>query len=173
MKKLMAAVLALTMIAAMAVPACADNTISTAGGTSTVPVTLTTTAATFSVTVPTAFPISVAADGDVTCADNLMITNNSNGQIKVSGVQLTGKNGWSLVDFTTDFAKKAANTKEFGFKLQGINVPSSGRADISSFTAIDGNTSLDVIYDATVAVQASALTDSEIASVVFTIGWNT
>lgn len=171
MKKLMALVLVLTLITAMAVPACADNTIETSGGTSTVPVTLSTTAATFSVTVPTAFPVNVGADGTVTVADNLKITNNSNGQIKVSSVEISGKNGWSLVDFGTDFTKKPTDTKQFGFKLMGKNVPVGGSADMSVFTAIDGKTSLGISYDSTVAVQSSAHSGTEIASVIFTIGW--
>ena len=103
MKKILAAILALTMVFTLGVTAFADNSISTAGGTSSVPVKLTTSAAVFSVTVPTAFPVNVASDGTVTVADNLEITNNSKGQIKVTGVTVTGKNGWSLVAFDKDF----------------------------------------------------------------------
>ena len=174
MKKIITTVLALCLVFTMAVPAFADSgSITTAGGSSSVPVTLTTSAATFSVTVPTGFPISVSSDGTVTCASNLKIVNNSKGQIKVSSVAIEGKNSWTLVDFTTDFSKKAANTKEFGFKLEGKNVPSSGTADISSFAAIDGNGGeMALTYDANIAVQATELVDAKIADAVFTIGWN-
>ena len=174
MKKILTALLALTMVFALSVPAFADGgTISTAGGTSSVPVTLTTAGASFSVTVPTAFPVNVAANGTVTVADNLKIVNNSKGQIKVTSVVLNGANSWSVVDYATDFSKQKADTKAFGFKLQGKNVAAGGVADISGFTAVDGNGGeLPISYDANIAVQSSAMTDATIASAVFTIGWN-
>ena len=181
MKKFLSGLLAVAMIASLAVTACADSegiTQTVAGDTSTVPVKLTTTAATFSVTVPTQFPVNVASDGTVTCADNLKIVNHSKGQIKVTSVKVSGQNDWKLVDYTTDFTKKAADTKEFGFQIMGDNVPTSGDAVLTHFTVINGaentteGTSLNIPYKATIAVQSTAISEAEIATVVFTIGWN-
>lgn len=171
MKKLLSVFLALTMILALAVPAFADD-ITTSGGTSTVPITLSAAPAAFSVTVPTSFPVDVQSDGRIIYATSLMLFNNSNGQVKVTSVQVTGKNEWSLVDYSTDFSKLPANTKQFGFTLCGKPVSSTGEADLSGFSVINGNSSFIIPYEANIAVQSAKLKDVQIADVVFTIAWN-
>ena len=51
-------------------------------------------APTFSVTVPTALPINVDANGEVTTSSDAKIVNNSHGSVIVTNVTVTGKNDW-------------------------------------------------------------------------------
>jgi hypothetical protein len=140
-------------------------------GQNTVPVTLTATAATFSVTVPTSLPVSLSADGTVTTATNCKITNNSTGQIKVSAVAINDANSWTKVAFSTDFNAIKVNTKQYALK---INEKESTSDILGTFSAIDGGgASTSITYDAKVVAPSSAISNATIANVVFTIGWNT
>ena len=99
MKKIISSLLVLCLCLSVAVPAFATD-LTTAGGNSSVPVTLTSTAATFSVTVPTALPITVAADGSVTTADDVKIINNSPGAVKVTNMTISSDD-WTEVNYDT------------------------------------------------------------------------
>lgn len=65
-RKTLALVLALVMAVSMMAVGATAAEVTTAGSTGEVPVKLTVEGATFSVTVPTELPISVAADGTYT-----------------------------------------------------------------------------------------------------------
>ncbi|HJF51519.1 MAG TPA: hypothetical protein K8V27_01185, partial [Butyricicoccus pullicaecorum] len=51
----------------------------------------------FQVTVPTTLPLQISSDGSVTTADDIYITNYSNGAVIVSDIAIIGKNGWETV----------------------------------------------------------------------------
>lgn len=101
---LLVVALMFSLLFASAIPANAasDTDISSSGGEGKSKVVTTVAPSIFSVTVPYVLPISVAADGTVSVADNAAITNNSNGPIIVSSAEITGKNGWELVGSSTD-----------------------------------------------------------------------
>ena len=178
--KILSGVLTLAMVAAMAVPTFAAD-ITTDGGNSSVPVELTAEAATFSVTVPTALPIDVAADGTVTVANDVYIVNNSHGAVKVTNMTIAGADGWTIVDW--DSANMAAEKVGATKVAMTINTDKTTGADAITFTeanfpkmdgANDGDTDQMLItYDAKVPAQATELTDLTVANVVFTVGWDT
>lgn len=179
MKKLLCSALsALMMVSAIAPVAAQANEINTPGtGSSTV--VLDVDAPTFSVTVPTGLPIYVDADGVVTTANNVYITNGGHGSVTVTGVAITAKNDWSTVDVAKDLSNVPVNTQEFSMT---INNETTTGADAITFdqenwpaiaAANDGDTDqFHLVYDADVAPQTDAL-NKDIADVVFTIGWNT
>ena len=88
-KKPASLILALCLVFALAVSACADNNITASGGSGTTPVSLSSTTdgssggdpagTAMNVTVPTSLPMTMSQDGDVLTADNCRITNNSYG----------------------------------------------------------------------------------------------
>lgn len=179
-KKLTVGALALMLAASMPVAALASN-IDVAGGTGSAVVNLDVEAPTFSVTVPTSLPINVDADGVVSTADNVKIVNNSHGSVIVTGVSMTGKNSWQIVEADKDMSGVAVNTKEFGMTINGDKTNSSGTLDFTQghWAAIgakddSGDTDeMKITYDAVVAPQASNIESTEIADIVFTVGWNT
>ena len=173
-KKAVSLILALALVMSLGISAFADGgEITEAGGSSSIPVTLTCQAAQFSATVPTAFPLSVDSYGEISYASNLKIVNNTNAQIKVASASVEGSNGWTLNDFTDDYTVIKTNAKKFGFRLQGKNVPVSGTCDVSGFGIIDGGDELAVTYEAALTNQSAAVSGAEIAKVVITLAWNT
>lgn len=177
MKKFLCSALsALMMVSAVAPVAAQANEINAAGtGLSTV--VLNVDAPTFSVTVPTGLPIYVDADGVVTTANNVYITNGGHGSVTVTGVTITAKNDWSTVDVAKDLSNVPVNTQEFSMT---INNETTTGADTITFdqenwpviaAANDGDTDqFHLVYDADVAPQTDAL-NKDIADVILCILW--
>ena len=163
MKKILSLLLTLTMVLSLSVPIFADGTEVT-GGTGTVPVTLNAEATTFSVTVPTSLPISINADGEVTVATSEVtkITNNSVGPIKVTDVTTNGVNGWVVEELTnsTDYSAEKVNTKKVAIKVD------------DALGKIDGNSFKTFTYNAKAPTQSSAINNTTVANVVFSVGWD-
>ncbi len=184
MKKLLALLLAVFLMAACAVSASAA--VTTDGGTGETVVQLDAAAATFSVTVSTSIAITVNVDGTVTCPDAsaVEIVNNSTAAVKVTDVSM--KNGtWFLVSYAgTDWPTQKVDSKKLGFQMtcNGNTVA----------TTTDGNQALTTGFDATkwvmaqkgaklnvtCAAKASALSSAiaeadkvNAASIVFTVAW--
>lgn len=171
-KKLLTTALMCAMLATSAT-AFAAETASSAGSAATSTAQLTATAATFSVTVPTTMPLSIAADGTVTESTEFKITNKGQGQIKVTAVTVTPSNNWSIVDFATDFKTKKVNLKEFGMKINGDLLPTTGNLALgSAWTTIDGEDTLLIPYEGNVAMQTAAFENAQIADVAFTVAWD-
>ena len=179
-KKLMVGAFTLMLAASMPMAAFASN-IDVAGGTGSAVVNLDVEAPTFSVTVPTALPINVSADGEVTTSSEAKIVNNIHGSVIVTNVTVTGKTYWQVVEADKDMSSVAVNTKEFGMTINGDKTTAEGALTFSqgNWAAIGakddaGNTDeLAITYDAVVAPQASNIDATEIADIVFTVGWNT
>lgn len=180
MRKLASFLMAVTCVATLAAPAFAAD-ISTAGGTGSADVPLTVEAPTFSVTVPMALPITVDAEGKVTTATDVAIENKSHGMVQVSNVTVTGANSWALVDFETNMGAVAVNSKKLALKL---NNDTTGIDGVFGFTAAnwptiaakndsDDTDKLAITYDAKVPAQSTAISDTTVANVVFTVGWAT
>lgn len=183
-KGIFTTMLAAGVVASLALPTFATN-ITTDGGNSSVPVELTAEAATFSVTVPTALPIEVDADGTVNVADDVAIVNNSPGAVKVTNMTITGAGNWAIVDWdSADMStEKVGSTKIAMVINNDKTIADSGDGKLITFTEDnfpkmagknDGDTDeLPITYDAKVPAQATELSDLTIANVVFTIGWDT
>lgn len=148
------------------------SVISSSGSSEQSIVTLDYDTANLRVTVPTVLPVSVDSDNNVTVSDSAKIVNSSKGQVDVTNAVLSGNNTWTLAAFDTDFTKVPVNTKQYGFRLQGYSVTPEGNAYNNQFATIDGNSALDLSYDANVAIQSDATTDTEIGNIVFTVAWH-
>ena len=198
MNRLFALAMALCLAFAMMTIASASNEATASGGSATSQVTLSSTAdgsldgdpaaTAMSVTVPTVLPIAVGTDGSVTTADSARITNNSYGAVKVSKVEITAQGGWKLADFTTDMAKEKVDSDLFGFSLTvggGAACTTDGSNESAQTllaAAAEGcymtgagdaaGSSVAVAYDAIVSPVSEAVTNTAIASVVFTVEWD-
>ena len=144
-----------------------------------------------SVTVPTALPMAMSQTGDVTTADNCQIINNSYGAVRVKSVNITTANGWHLTSFgdKSTLASEKVDSNKLGFALSigGGTQVMTDTSDESSQYLISapiagcymsgvGNTSgnaVDVEYAAIVTPLSTAVTNANIANVVFVIEWDT
>lgn len=140
-----------------------------------------------SVTVPTVLPIAVGTDGTVTTATDAKITNNSYGAVKVSAVSIQAAQGWHLTDFGTNMANEKVDSDQVGFALTiggGERLATSSTAGTQTLLAeaIEGcymtgagnaaGSSVAISYDAVVSPVSSAVTNTGVASVIFTVEWD-
>lgn len=186
MKKIIAMFMVIAMITALSVVG-ANAEITTSGSDDTTLLELTygsdtdydgvvDKGANFRVTVPTVIPYSIDSNGNVTTADNLSINNLCNGQVDVTAVHADTVNGWSLAAYGTDFTKVPVDSKLFTMQLNGDVFEDGSSVDLTlgdAWTTIDGNESLALPYDGDFAVQSTAIDDSLIANVIFTVAWHT
>ncbi len=190
-KKILSSVLCLSMLLAMLpTQAMADDTFSaavvdgsvvmvetedTSVSVNTTPAVLTAQGLVYDITVPTSLPIYVDNEGTVTVSDSYEIVNESVGAVKVSNVEVEAENGWSLVSYDKDFTQEKVDLQEVGFVLNGDYVNTDGSISLEGdWDSIDGNGGvLPLIYDANVATQSSAITDNTIATITYTVDWNT
>ena len=147
-------------------------------GAASVPVTVAREAATFSVTVPTTLPISVDADGNVTTATDAAINNNGGAPVAVTKVELTSQNNWTLAAYSRDILNLPVDTRQFGLQMnigdKTIATSNSGTSDILSDSLnarIAKGQNCAVNYNALFPAQTAAVSDTQIANVVFTVGW--
>ena len=200
MKKILSLVLALSLCLCMGVTAFAAE-VNTNGGTGSTPVSLSSTddgtiggdpaATAMSVTVPTAFPMAMAQNGDVTTATDCKIINNSYGPVRVKSVTLNAANGWKLTAFgnKSTLANEKVDSNKFGFSVT-IGGGTAVKTDASnastqkliaspvtgSYMSGVGNTSgnsIPVQYSAIVTPLSAPVTNANIANVVFVIEWDT
>ena len=200
MKKFIALALALCMTAVMSLASFAAE-VNTDGGSGSTPVYLSSTedgtldgdpsATAMSVTVPTALPMAMSQTGDVTTADNCKIINNSYGAVRVKSVNITAENGWRLTAFgdKSTLASEKVDSNKLGFALSiggGAQVmtdtsDATTQMLISSpiagcYMSGSGNPSSNTVaveYDAIVTPLSNAVTNANIANVVFVIEWDT
>ncbi len=199
MQKIASLALATAMALSMVVPTFAAD-ITSDGGSGSTPVYLSSTddgsldgspaATAMSVTVPTALPMAVSQSGDVTTADNCQITNNSYGAVRVASVTIEAGSGWNLTAFGAKetLANEKVDSNQLGFSLAigGGTAVETDESDTSEQVLIStpvtgcymsgvGNTSgnkVSVVYDAIVTPLSSAVTEANIANVVFVVEWD-
>ena len=147
-------------------------------GSASVPVNVTREAATFSVTVPTTLPISVDANGNVTTATDAAINNNSGAPVAVTKVELTGQSNWTLAAYSRDILNLPVDAKQFGLQMnigdKTVATSNSGTSDVLSDSLnaqIAKGQNCAVTYNALFPAQTAAVSDTQIANVVFTVGW--
>lgn len=185
-------------LAMMTAASAAGNEATSSGGSATSNVTLSSTAdgtmegdpaaTAMSVTVPTVLPIAVGVDGTVTTATDAKITNNSYGAVKVSAVSIQAAGGWRLAAIDTNMADEKVDSNQVGFALtigggQQLATDDSSTESQSLLAAAaegcymtgagnpSGN-SVAIAYDAVVSPVSSAVTNTGVASVVFTVEWD-
>ena len=147
-------------------------------GSVSVPVNVTREAATFSVVVPTTLPISVDADGNVTTATDATIINNSGATVAVTKVELNSQSNWTLAAYNRDILNLPVDAKQFGLQMnigdKTVATSNSGTADILSDSLnaqIAKGQNCAVTYNALFPARTAAVSDTQIANVVFTVGW--
>lgn len=197
LKRFLSLAMSLCLAFAMMTVASASNEAIASGGSATSQVTLSSTAdgsldgdpaaTAMSVTVPTVLPIAVGTDGSVTTATDAKITNNSYGAVKVSGVSIQAAQGWHLTDFETNMANEKVDSNQVGFALtigggEQLATDSTEAAQALLAEAVEGcymtgagdsaGSSVAVAYDAIVSPVSEAVTNTAIASVVFTVEWD-
>lgn len=110
----------------------------------------------FDVIIPISIRINMDAEGNITTPDSMdstskglaMIKNNCPlGQVVVADVKVN-LNGWTATDFDADYANMKVNSKNIGFKINGLEMATDGTIltsntvtdTISSTFDIDANT---------------------------------
>ncbi len=198
LKRFAALSMALCLSLSLMAAASASNEATSSGGTASSNVTLSSTedgslegnpaATAMSVTVPTVLPIAVGTDGSVATASDAKITNNSYGAVKVSSVSIQAAEGWHLADFGTNMADEKVDSNLIGFALTigGGTQLATGESSTEAQTLLDaaiegcymtgaGNqegNAVAIAYDAVVSPVSSAVTNTGVASVVFTVEWD-
>ena len=127
----------------------------------------------FSVTVPVTLPLVVDEGGEVHVGAAEII-NGSTGEVVVSSVSISTKNGWQLVPFDTDMAHEKVDARLLGFKINDSETTKTGDAETFSLTSpwtIAENGKLPLSYDAVVSAVSQPVTEQDVLSVVFVLEW--
>ena len=127
----------------------------------------------FSVTVPATLPLVVDETGKVYVAA-ASVVNNSTGDVKVSSVSVTSKNGWEFVPYSTNMAKAKVDAKQVGFKINSSETSKTGDSEVFTLAApwtVKEADALSINYDAVVSAVSQPVTGQEIMSVVFVLEW--
>lgn len=193
-KKVFALALAAVMAVSCVGPAALAADLSVGAGTNSVAdgageslVKVTAEATQMTVTVPMVLPISVSATGAVTTATDAKVVNKSYGAIKVTNLQATSKDGWTLQDASHNFSADKVGTKNYSVSVDGnaADAGNSGAIEVSAALGaqIDGAAFNDAgvvttaterafTYDGKISAQKTALSAEEMATVTFTIDWS-
>lgn len=161
-KRLAAAVISLTLVAAMSVTAYSDNST-----TATVPVTLSISNQyrAVNVTLPASLPVEVI-NGVVVTAENACIVNNAQaGSVQVTNISV--ENGAYTVGNYDSFS----GAKTIALKINGCATTGSGKLNITreAFPPIAAGGQQKLTYYAKVSADTAPVSDVQAASVVFTI----
>ena len=127
----------------------------------------------FSVTVPVTLPLVVDESGEVHVGAAEII-NGSTGEVIVSSVSISTKNGWQLVPFDTDMAHAKVDAKQLGFKINNSVTTKTGDTETLVLRGpwdIAENGKLPISYDAVVSAVSKAVTEQEVLSIVFVLEW--
>ena len=127
----------------------------------------------FSVTVPVTLPLVVDEGGEVHVGAAEII-NGSTGEVIVSSVSISTKNGWQLVPFDTDMAHAKVDAKQLGFKINDVQTSKTGDTETFSLTSpwtIVENARLPIDYDAVVSAVSQPVTAQDVLSIVFVLEW--
>ena len=127
----------------------------------------------FSVTVPVTLPLIVDEGGEVHVGAAEII-NASTGDVIVSSVSISTKNGWQLVPYTTDMAHEKVDAQLLGFKINNAQTSKTGDAETFTLSApwtIAENDRLPINYDAVVSAVSQPVTEQDVLSIVFVLEW--
>ena len=158
----------------------AHETAIDSSGSASVPITVTREAMVFSVTLPTTLPLNVASDGIITTANNAVITNNCAAYIDISQIQVQAINDWTLIPYSKGSGKNLTPaSKNIGLQLtigsKSVATKSTGASEVvGSYCAtnIAPKSSCSIAYTAEIPAQPSALTNVQVANVIFTVDWS-
>ncbi len=124
-------------------------------------------------TVPVTLPLVIDESGEVHTGAAEII-NGSTGEVVVSAVSISTKNGWQLVPFNTDMAHEKVDARLLGFKINDSETTKTGDTETLVLRGpwdIAENGKLPLSYDAVVSAVSKAITEQEVLSVVFVLEW--
>ncbi len=127
----------------------------------------------FSVTVPANLSLTVSKNGDVYSATSAQIANNSTAAVKVSSIEISTVNGWSLVPYATNMANAKVDAKFIGFKLNGAVSTATGNSEnltLNSDWIIAKGDALTLDYDAVVSATSDPISE-QVITIVFVLRW--
>ena len=82
--------------------------------------------------IPAEIPLTMDEEGAITVGDGLYIENLSDTTgVTVSGISVTGKNGWNVVDFDTDLSGEAENTQKLSMSFNGDGTKDGGAVTLT------------------------------------------
>lgn len=82
--------------------------------------------------IPAEIPLTMDEEGAITVEDGLYIENLSDTTgVTVSGISVTGKNGWNIVDFDTDLSGEAENTQKLSMSFNGDGTEDGGAVTLT------------------------------------------
>lgn len=125
----------------------------------------------FSVTVPATLSLVMDKDGKVYTPTNAVITNNSTAAVKVTGISLTPKNGWTVVPYSTNMANQKVNSHKIGLKLRDSKSTSGNTMPVTGNWEISKGSNLPLTYSAVVSATSQPITGSNVLDVTFVIDW--
>ena len=167
-KRLLSLIMAVSMLLSLSPLAYAEYST---------PVTVTSEAAIFNVSVPTVLPVSVSDHGLITTASDAAITNNSWGPICIAGLSVTGSNGWVTTDYNSaNMAAEKVDTHKAAMDINGSKTTGANTVNFvaTGFSSINGaGGTCAITYDAKLPAQSTAISNAGIMNILFTIAWNT
>ena len=125
----------------------------------------------FSVTVPATLSLVMDKDGKVYTPTNAEITNNSTAAVKVMGISLTPKNGWTVVPYSTNMANQKVDSHKIGLKLRDSKSTSGNTMSVTGNWEISKGSNLPLTYSAVVSATSQPITGSNVLDVTFVIDW--
>ena len=125
----------------------------------------------FSVTVPATLSLVMDKDGNVYTPTNAVITNNSTAAVKVTGISLTPKNGWTVVPYSTNMANQKVNSHKIGLKLRDSQSVSGNTMPITGNWYISKGSNLPLTYSAVVSATSQPIFGTNVLDVTFVIDW--
>lgn len=125
----------------------------------------------FSVTVPATLSLVMDKDGKVYTPTNAVITNNSTAAVKVTGISLSPKNGWTIVPYSTNMANEKVDSYKIGLKLRDSKSTSGNSMPLTGNWNISKGSNLPLIYSAVVSATSQPITGQNVLDVTFVIDW--
>ena len=115
-----------------------DVAVETPSGDASSVVEITAESSFFMVSTPILLRVNMAADATMTYPDSMEDGNDGaakiinlcpNGMVAIEDVNIVEANEYAIADWADEFENKKVNTKEFGFKLNGLEVKTDGKLD--------------------------------------------
>ncbi len=127
----------------------------------------------FSVTVPATLPLVVGEDGQAYISD-VVITNNSTGDVQITTVTVSSCNEWTIVPYNANMANEKVDSKRIGFYINGLSTTQTGTSEtftIASPWNVPEAGTLPLVYDANLSATSQAFINECILEIVFVIDW--
>ncbi len=127
----------------------------------------------FSVTVPATLPLVVNENGQSYSSD-VVILNNSSGDIKITAVTVNSCSDWVIVPYSTNMANEKVDSNCVGFKINDLSTTQTGTTETLALPApwtVPKQGTLPLEYDARVSASSKAFTNECILEIVFVVKW--